>query len=376
VSAEVNFEPVEEEQVPELVIARIRTSDRSTFKRCRRKWGWHSGIKQNLQIKDTPSYFWIGTGGHFAMEDWYGYNYFGHPVEAFNAYVTACKEFMHEHKHGLPDDWEEQQELGQGILEHYLYWIDGREKHKTVWIDGAPMVEVKCEIDLPIKPPEGFDKVVYQLTLDRLVEIDGEYWITDYKFYKQFGQGDLAFDAQMSAYIWGAQTIFEKPIAGAILHELVKKLPNEPRILKSGDISTAQNQGTTHRLYRRALIEQYGSIDDSPGKAVECLNDLAHQETEDRDNFIRRTKTRRNEMQMQAMGSMILLEAHDMCNPDLPLYPNMTRDCSWDCQLKDICLMIDRDDDWESLLLDLTVEQTEENISWRDHLVLPKQSQQ
>jgi len=249
--------------------------------------------------------------------------------------------------------------------------MQGREHHETVWIDGQPQVEIRCEIPLPIDPPPGFDVVVYQLTLDRLVEIDGEYWITDYKFYKQFATADLSYDAQCSAYIWGAQAVFDKPIAGAILHELVKKVPNEPRILASGKVSHSASQGTTHRLYREALVHMYGDVNKAPKTNVNCLNDLAHQESPERDNFIKRSWTRRTELQQQAQGSLILLEAADMCNPDLPLYPNPTRDCSWDCSLQDVCLMVDRDDDWESLLHDMTISDEEEHEEWRSNLVLP-----
>ena len=349
----------------------IRTSDRSSFKRCRRKWGWTSALKHSRRIKDSPSYFWIGTGGHFALEDYHGYNHFGHPVEAFNAYVAACKKFDRKHGFGLPSDWEEQTTLAQGILEHYLIWMQHRVHHETVWVNGEPQVESRCEIPLPVPPPPGFDVVVYQLTLDRLVEIDGEYWITDYKFYKSFGQGDLDYDQQMGAYIWGAQAVFDKPIAGAIYHEFLKDIPKEPRILSTGKLSHAKDQRTTQRMYREALINMYGEVKKAPAVNVRCLNDLAAQESEDRDKFIKRTKTRRTEMQQQSQGSMILLEAADMCNPNLPLYPNPTRDCSWDCSFQEVCLMVDRDDDWDSQLEILTVNSTEESEGWRTNLVLP-----
>ena len=357
----------------ELRKAVIRTSDRGTFKRCRRKWAWSSGLRQNLRIKDTPSYFWIGTGGHFALEDFHGYNHFGHPVEAFNGYVTATRAFARKNGWGLPDDWEEQQTLGQGILEYYLKWLEHREAHPTVWLDGEPQVEIRCEVPLlNITPPPGYDVVVYQLTLDRLVEIAGEYWITDYKFFKQFKQDGLDLDPQMGAYIWGASTIFEKPISGAIFHEFRKAVPKEPKVLSTGRLSHSKTQGTTHRMYREALIQMYGKVDGAPRANVDCLNLLAMQESAERDNYIKRTTTRRNIYQQQAMGSLILMEAEDMCDPDLPLYPNPTRDCSWDCSLRDICLMVDRDDDWQSLLTDLTVQDTEEQDGWRNHLVLPQ----
>lgn len=351
-------------------IAKIRTSDRGTFKRCRRKWSWQSQLRNNLRLKDTPPYFWLGTGGHFALEDYHGYNRFGHPAEAFLAYVEATKAYAHKHGYGLPDDWQEQKDLGVGILEYYLKWLQQREDHPTVWVNGEPMVEIKCEIPLPVEPPKGFDAVHYQLTLDRLVEIDGEYWITDYKFYKAFSTANLDMDEQMSSYIWGANTIFDKPIAGAILHEFRKEVPREPKILSSGKLSTSGQQVTTHRMYREKVIEMYGDVAKAPKPIITCLNDLAHRETPERDDFIRRKWTRRTIPQMEATGTKILMEAADMCNPDLPLYPNPTRDCSWDCSLSDICLMIDRDDDWEGLLQELTVSDTEEFDQWRRHLKL------
>jgi len=349
-------------------IAIVRTSDRSLFKRCRRKWGWHSGLRQNLAVSDNPSYFWLGTGGHFAMEDYHGYNHYQSPVEAFRAYVEACRSFHSKHRHGLPDDWEEQSTLCEGVLEHYLIWAQNRDTLQTVWLNGEPQVEITCHIDLPIEPPPGFDKIVYQFTLDRLVEIDDEYWILDWKFYKTFSQGSLDMDQQMSAYVWAANAVFEKPIAGAILFEFRKTLPNAPRILSTGKLSVAEKQGTTHGMYRDAIIKLYGDTDKAPSSVIHCLNDLAARESEDRDDFIRRSRTRRTLIQQQSEGTKILMEIEDMCNPDLPLYPNPTRDCSWDCSLMDICLMIDRDDDWSELLSELTVERVEENKGWRQHL--------
>ena len=155
-------------------IAIIRTSDRSSFKRCRRKWAWHSPLRQNLTVKDNPSYFWIGVGGHFAMEDYHGYNHYKHPAEAFRAYVAACKMAQRKHGIGLPDDWEEQTTMAEGILENYLIWAQSRDTYETVWIDGEPQVEITCHITLPVDPPEGFDSIVYQFTLDRIVIIEGE----------------------------------------------------------------------------------------------------------------------------------------------------------------------------------------------------------
>ncbi len=352
----------------------IRTSDRQLFKRCRRKWGWQSPVRQNLTTTASPSYFWIGTGGHYSLEDYHGYNIHQHPVEAFLAYVKACKKCQRIHKYGLPTDWEEQTELAVGILEYYLIWQENREFYPTVWLDGVPQVETRCQIPLTqyIDPDllerSHFDEVVYQFTLDRLVEIEGEYWIQDWKFYKAFGQGDLDFDQQMGAYIWAASSVFDKPIAGAILHEFRKELANPPRIVAGGKLSTAENQKTTHRMYRDTVVRMYGEVNKAPQGVIKRLNAMAEKETPDGDSFIRRGKTRRTEQQQRAEGTKILMEIEDMINPDLPLYTNATRDCSWDCQLRDVCIEIDRDEGWEGTLTDITRQRTEEQDTWRQYL--------
>lgn len=353
-------------------IAIVRTSDRASFKRCRRRWNWTSPLRQNRTPTDNPSYFWIGTGGHFAMEDYHGFNRFLHPVEAFRAYVAASKEMKRRQGHGLPDDWEEQTAMAEGILNHYLIWGQNRDTLRTAKIDGVPQVEITFHVPMPYDPPPGFDEVVYQFTLDRLVEIDGEYWILDWKFYKQFSQSNLEYDQQLTAYIWAAQACFNVPIAGGILVEFRKALPVKPRILNNGKISTAKSQGTTHGLYREQLTHMYGDVLKAPKANLDCLNDLAMQESADRDGFIKRSFTRRTQAQLEAEGSKILMELEDMCNPDLPLYTNPTRDCSWDCQMQDICLMVDRDDDWEFALNETTVVRTQEAGDWRRYLKWPE----
>ena len=93
-------------------------------------------------------------------------------------------------------------------------------------------------------------------------------------------------------------------------------------------------------------------------------------ESEDRDNFIRRDRIRKTPEQIANTGAKILLEVEDMINPELAHYPNMTKDCSWDCSFRDVCTMMDRDDDWESLLNETTKERSEERDTWRKHLTI------
>src|SRR5690625_7371113 len=70
----------------------IRTSDRIQFKRCRRRWAFSSNLRGNLTYSgESPAPLWIGTGFHFALEDFHGYNRFGDHFKAFKAFAAASE---------------------------------------------------------------------------------------------------------------------------------------------------------------------------------------------------------------------------------------------------------------------------------------------
>src|SRR6185436_15978480 len=74
---------------PHKRVAIVRTSDRSNFRRCRRRWNWSSHLRQALSPREHASPLWFGSGCHFAWEDFHGYHQYLHPRDAFRAYVKA-----------------------------------------------------------------------------------------------------------------------------------------------------------------------------------------------------------------------------------------------------------------------------------------------
>lgn len=110
----------------------IRTSDRRVFRRCLRKWDFQSSLRQNLTHKGTEQNinFWFGSGIHFALEDWHGWNRFKDPRRAFYAYYKAFPE------NELPLGAESHYELGMAMLSYYLTWLERHNegpKFKTAW---------------------------------------------------------------------------------------------------------------------------------------------------------------------------------------------------------------------------------------------------
>ena len=100
-------------------------------------------------------------------------------------------------------------------------------------------------------------------------------------------------------------------------------------------------------------------------------NSLVQEEDEDKDRFIRRDKVERNMAQLQSFETKLMMELEDMANPDLPLYPNPTRDCEWGCPLQSACVAMDAGEDWMQYMDAYSFQATtvaEEQLKWRQFL--------
>ncbi len=343
----------------------IRTSDRSSFRRCRRRWAWSSHLRGNMEPKQRNRYFWLGSGFHYALEDFHAAKNFNTPADAFKEYTLACKGSK---GITLPDGWEDEQELATSMLDYYYFdWLEGygRPLLKTYIYKDEPQVEVRFEIIVPFQGPNG-EEVRYRGTIDRVaIDTHGRLWIVEYKTAQQFITGHFDTDGQVTAYVWAGNSLYNKPIAGVIYQQHKKTLANEPRLLANGKISHAKSQSTSYSKYKQALKSLYTSVDKAPSANIRCLNHLASLETEDQDPYIRRDRIYRNEHQLQAEGAKILLELEDILNPELPLYPNPTRDCSWGCDFQTACISLDDGSDWEFHLEDEMQQREKDNDSWR-----------
>lgn len=344
--------------------------DSLTFKRCRRKWSFSSPFMRHLQpradkIGVSPN-LWFGSGFHFALEDYHGYHRFDTPVEAFKAYVDS---FAPEE---LPVEVEDYITLGEQMLDYYTQWEATHSKWKTVWVDGAPLVEKQfslvldevCywqdnvtgkryygeEVTEAIKSTCEYVEVVAHGTIDRVVEDEhGDWWVLDYKTAKAFNTAKLAMDTQISWYCWAAEQYLDHPIAGMLYIQCSKTPPKEPKITKTG-VSTDKRQATTRELYKQSLINYYGELQAAPAKNIEFLNDLCEQETENGNRFIRYDWVERNETEKVNIYNRINTEIREFLFGDIALYPNPTMDCSWDCPFKDMCLAMECGADWTTYL--------------------------
>ncbi len=371
----------------------IRTSDRRVFRRCLRKWSFQSSLRGNWKYRGTEQNinFWFGSAIHFAMEDYHGYNVFGDPRIAFWAYYQAFPEDE------LPAGAEDYYPLGISMLSYYLTWYKRHNAasdfetalvnlktgeltdphHKDPSAQYYPAVEQTFMIPLNVwvavdendnivktywnasDLPELFMddtfildgkgcKLVpinYHGTIDRVVfDKLGRLWILDYKTAKGADTNKLDTDDQISAYMWAFTKLFGQKPYGFIYLQLTKEAVQEPKRLKNGSLSVDKRQKTTYSLLKQAIIEEYGKVENAPSNIIQFLNYMAEQEAPEGDRFIRWDFVKRSEEELAAHERHIYGELRQMLNPDLYCYPSPTRDCIWDCPVRDWCLALDRND--------------------------------
>lgn len=367
----------------------MRTSDRLAFKQCRRKWGWSSHLKANLAPKALAAPLWFGSAIHYALEDFHGYNYFGRASSSFKAYCIATAKNW---KRELPGDAQEHYHMGIAMMDYYQdMWLGAypRKADETYWAPNPttgvlePQVEVNFEIPLDISgnpllvryaAEHGIDVVLYRGTMDR-VSIDqwGHLWVVEYKTAKVIQSTHFQTDPQVSTYCWAAGLIYDKPVAGVVYHQFLKKTPKGPNILSSGKISTAQNQGTSYVLYKQTLEQLFGSVQQAPSANQAYMELLMKSEGTDRDRYVVREPIERNPAQCLHEHWKIMMELEDYMNPELPLYPNPTRDCARMCSFVTPCVNMDDGSDWEALLeASFSPRDNDLDRMWRMRLPEPK----
>ena len=341
--------------------------DSITFKECRRKWYLSSPFGRHLQKKaefGVAEPLWLGSGFHFAMEDYFGYNRFGGLINAFEEYA---KSFPPEE---CPDNVEEVIELGKGMLTTFQEWADEHKNWKVVWVDDKPLVEEAYSLVLEeasyYETPsqryfwnaekelwEGdyyhdymtaeelqhfkFVEVVAHGKFDAIVEDEnGGWWVADYKTAKAFDTAKLSRDPQISRYCWAAEQWLDHEIEGMLYIQVSKTVPKKPKIGKTG-VSVDARQKVTYKAYREALLEYYHDMQYVPAKNIQFLNELASRIDEHGNEFVRIDWVPRLPEERLSHYEDMIAELRDSLNSHLRIYPNPTRDCSWKCPFKDIC---------------------------------------
>jgi RecB family exonuclease len=290
----------------------FRGSEVTDYLRCRKRYEY--AWIQNLEPKQRNEKLTIGSAIHKFLELWYSEH---RALEAIDAMVQYIYDNTRDMDQTEADDL---CELARNICVNYVQYY-GMDHNWTVKGVELPFsVQLNSEIN-------------YIGTIDLLVEDeDGKLWIVDHKTTASIDIYDKNsdMDRQISRY-WASLEKLGYRIEGFIYNIILKDIPVEPKLLKTGALSKDKSQKTTLAMYREA-IERNNLKEEDYADFLQYLEDQPKE-------FFRRVKVERTEAErMAALDETEQIIDDIRTTHPKRFYRNITKDCSWDCSFKALCV--------------------------------------
>ena len=326
----------------------IRPEDRSLFKRCRRAWDLGARTRRNLEPATMPVSAPVGVDIDRAVHDALAVYYFPGmwdwpPAVVLPVVQQAFDRSVREHSRDGPAAVDEAPvREARLLLESYAAWAPSVDRFAPIRV----ATDVDIHVPDPRTPardlvaPEG-GAVRYLDRVDLLVIDDaGAYWVVDHRVVRgEWTDVDqLLLDEHCLAWCWAWELFYPgMRVAGTIYNELrldapVAGRPADPAVLP------ARSPVSQHRRMYEPPTETRRPPPGTP---------RVFQETA---GAFRRTQILRTDAELAAFGARVALEALEMTDPDLPLYPNPSPDHCARCAYRAPCIAMNEDEDPEPVL--------------------------
>jgi len=286
------------------------------YHRCRRKWGLGQIYTPLTEHKALT----FGTAFHEALELHFSKGLGGPPSAVLREYNLEEEEFQ--------------------LLDHmYNYFVDHwLEAPENSFYKNLKFLETEQEFEVEVN-----EDVKLAGRIDAIVEDEyGRLWVLDYKT-RSMLQGEAAFDTdiQMSIYALAAVRM-GYAVEGVIVLQFLKKEPKGLRVLKNGSYSTAKNQRVSPLIVRKQL----------EGEDPQGYEEFLRYDP-DEDPFIRAVQTHRTVQNLERTQQYVVAHHREVAlllDRYISFVPNFTRDCSWDCPFRAVCMAYEDGYDWEDIL--------------------------
>lgn len=368
----------------------IHTSARRSFKGCRRRWDWH--FRENWTPYGMAEPLEFGIAFHAGMEVLYDPETWSWDKAvvgelAVKKFVDECNSqretFLRENddvalESSKQEEYDARVELGKGMLRYY--YTDQLPKNP----DAFRPIKVEIAFQVPIMHPDtgqplmckcqqcwslfqlSHNKanereltlkdeiswpglpVTYAGRIDALGEdINGEYWIIDWKTARSISTDEefLYLDDQIGSYVWALRKILNLPVRGFIYHEQKKgypKPPTENKVVRKGcKFSVNKQQDTDYETYLATVKEH-----DAEAYAEGCYDEMLDFLKEEGTVFFKRWQITKNDYELEQIGINIGLEALDMIDPGLRIYPSAGKFGCKFCAFRQPCMGKNRGEDY------------------------------
>jgi hypothetical protein len=330
----------------------LRGSEYSSFLNCRKQWyyQWVEGI----EAKKPDNKLFFGTAFHKWLENYYnsGCNKLQADLETS---VWINNQDLKDMDQTAIDDM---MTLMKGVAEHY---------HKTYGESDRAFKVLATEVEFLVK----LDEDLFMTgTIDLVYEIDGKIRFMDHKTVSSISMYEekAVMDRQISRYWWALKMISAgigriketftedgvektawvrwnqlagKEIDGFDYNLIAKDFPKEPKVLKSGKLSTDKSQKTTFDLFVKKIQELHLDGND--------YNEFLRFLSEKPNNFFSRVDVRRSDAELESAAWEFSYTAGDIHDVKLMItqnpqstealtYRNITNNCMHMCQFKSLCM--------------------------------------
>lgn len=377
----------------------ISVTERNAFKTCRRRWYLETIL--NLQPKGILNWsLEFGTGIHAALESYYlakagllnedpkqaMLDSFEIWYEEIDESVVAAH--LGTFESAVRNELLTFKELGEIMLWNYHEYASVRDDEIICCVEGA-WTEEGLKLLGESKPPydEQFHPVLHESGrfLTPILEFsegrDGVarwmqdkpylsarldlviwkrqtgkrgFWIRDHKTASQApNPKGLDFDDQVTGYgytFWRHTGIYPR---GTEFNFLIKNVPNDPRILQDGSLSTAKDQQTLPSLYKKEVKNQ-GLLKDGKITSVKHAECYASLLAYGWDRYFQRHESPRNEHEYYMFETRLPEEHEDMLavknNPERKAYPHLSQYVCQGCSVGSICQAIEDGSDFEFIM--------------------------
>jgi hypothetical protein len=323
----------------------VRGSEYQSFLNCRKQWlyQWVEGI----EAKRPDAKLFFGTAFHKWLE-----NYYNSGCNKLQADLETSVWFNEQDTKDMDQvAIDDMMSLMRGVAEHY---------HNTYGETDKNFKVIETEMEFLVK----LDEDLFMTgTIDLVYEVDGKIRFMDHKTVSSINMYEekAVMDRQISRYWWAlkmiaagigrvkdkendvwatSQALKDKTIDGFDYNLIAKDFPKEPKVLKSGKLSTDKSQKTTANKYFDKIIE-LGLIIKDYQEMLDYLDSKPNQ-------FHSRVDVKRSDAELESAAwefSYTSGDIHDVKmmiteNPQSiePLtYRNITNNCMHMCQFKSLC---------------------------------------
>jgi hypothetical protein len=323
----------------------VRGSEYQSFLNCRKQWyyQWVEGI----EAKKPDAKLFFGTAFHKWLENYYN---------------SGCNKLLADLETSTWINEQDTKDMDQIAIDDMMVLMRGvaEHYHNTYGASDSNFKVIATEMEFIVK----LDEDLFMTgTIDLVYEVDGKIRFMDHKTVSSISMYEekAVMDRQISRYWWAlkmiaagigrvkdkennvwvtSQALKDKTIDGFDYNLIAKDFPKEPKVLKSGKLSTDKSQKTTFNKYLAKLYELQLNSDEYQ-EILDYLRTKPNQ-------FHSRVDVKRSDTELESAAwefSYTSGDIHDVKmmiteNPQSiePLtYRNITNNCMHMCQFKSLC---------------------------------------